>query len=209
MASAKAISWKLAAGLAAVLAAAHPALAEVIEIGGDGAVTRIIAPVVYTSEGVRPIAPPAVSRPGAVPAASVAQAISDAAAHQSIDAGLLEAVAWQESRFNHAAVSPKGAVGVMQIMPQTAIRLGVDRFDLRQNIDGGAAYLRQMIDRYSGDLSLGLAAYNAGPGAVDRYRGVPPFRETQVYVGSILSRLALRPTAISLPKLQQTLLIEP
>ena len=205
MAFAKARSWRLAAALTALLALAHPAYAEVLEIGGDGAVTHLTAPAVYTSEGVRPIAPQPPSRPAAAPAASVAQAISQAAADQAIDAGLLQAVAWQESHFNHAAISPKGAVGVMQVMPATALQLGIDRFDLRQNIEGGAAYLRQMLDRYSGDVSLSLAAYNAGPGAVDRYRGVPPFAETKAYVGAILSRLA-NPAAVSLP---QTALIEP
>jgi soluble lytic murein transglycosylase-like protein len=210
-APAKARTWKLAAGVAALLAGAHPAFSEVIEIGGDGAVTRINAPAIYSLEGVRPIAPRGFSpaAPAAAPRAEVAQAISQAAADQAINAGLLEAVAWQESHFNHAAVSPKGAVGVMQIMPQTALRLGVDRFDLRQNISGGAAYLRQMLDRYSGDVSLGLAAYNAGPGAVDRYGGVPPFRETRAYVGAILSGLAAPSAAFSLSPSQPPLLIEP
>ncbi len=208
----KAGTWKLAAVMAALLAGAHPAYSEVLEIGGDGAVIRINAPAVYSFDGARPILVPGSVHPvapQAAPRADVAQAISQAAADQAINAGLLTAVAWQESHFNHAAVSPKGAVGVMQIMPQTALQLGVDRFDLRQNISGGAAYLRQMLDRYSGDVSLGLAAYNAGPGAVDRYGGVPPFRETRAYVGTILARLASAPATLSLSSSQPPLLIEP
>lgn len=188
--------------------AAHAARAEVIEIGANGAVTRYGAPSVYTSEGVRPIAvaQTPVTRAGSVPAAAVHEAITFAAGRQMLNRDLLEAVAWRESGFRQSALSPKGAVGVMQIMPSTAMSLGVDRYDLHQNIEGGAAYLRMMLTRYSGDLSLALAAYNAGPGAVDRYRGVPPFRETQAYVSAIMGRLTQ--SAIK-PPLSSVLLIEP
>ena len=180
----------VAAGIA--LLAAHAVRAEVMEIGVNGAVTRYAGPAVYTSEGVRPImarAVPAV-RAVAAPAPAVHAAITAAARRQSLNRDLLEAVAWRESGFRQTALSPKGAVGVMQIMPATALGLGVDRYDLHQNIEGGAAYLRLMLNRYSGNLTMALAAYNAGPGAVDRYRGVPPFRETQAYVGAILGRLS-------------------
>ena len=180
----------VAAGIA--LLAAHAVRAEVMEIGVNGAVTRYAGPAVYTSEGVRPImarAVPAV-RAVAAPAPAVHAAITAAALRQSLNRDLLEAVAWRESGFRQTALSPKGAVGVMQIMPATALGLGVDRYDLHQNIEGGAAYLRLMLNRYSGNLTMALAAYNAGPGAVDRYRGVPPFRETQAYVGAILGRLS-------------------
>ena len=179
----------VAAGVAFL--AAPAVRAEVMEIGVNGAVTRYAGPAVYTSEGVRPImarAVPAV-RAVAAPAPAVHAAITAAARRQSLNRDLLEAVAWRESGFRQTALSPKGAVGVMQIMPATALGLGVDRYDLHQNIEGGAAYLRLMLDRYSGNLTMALAAYNAGPGAVDRYRGVPPFRETQAYVGAILGRL--------------------
>ena len=106
---------------------------------------------------------------------------------------LVEAVAWQESRYNQAAVSPKGAMGVMQLMPETARRLGVDAADLKSNIDGGVAYLGQMLDRFEGDLPRALAAYNAGPEAVQRYGGVPPYAETKAYVRAILGRLSAAP----------------
>lgn len=199
-------SATLAVSLA--LFAAHAVRAEVIEIGSNGAVTRYAGPAVHTSEGVRPImarSVPAV-RAVAAPAPAVHEAISVAARRQSLSRDLLEAVAWRESGFRQAALSSKGAVGVMQIMPATALGLGVDRYDLRQNIEGGAAYLRMMLNRYRGDTALALAAYNAGPGAVDRYRGVPPFAETQAYVGAILGRLAQRSAP---PVVASALLIEP
>ena len=108
-------------------------------------------------------------------------------------------MAWQESRLHQEAVSPKGARGVMQLMPQTAHDLGVNAASLDGNINGGAAYLAQMMQRFDGDIIKSLAAYNAGPEAVARYGGVPPYRETQDYVNAILGRLA---AAESLPEAQ-------
>lgn len=189
----------LTAAFVGVFAAADAARAEVIEIAPSGAVTRYAAPAVYTSEGVRPISTvrpvmpvAAYSRPYSAPSAVVHAAITNAAQRQLLSRDLLEAVAWRESGFRQTALSPKGAVGVMQIMPSTALSLGVDRYDVHQNIEGGAAYLRAMLNRYGGNVNLALAAYNAGPGAVDRYGGVPPFRETQAYVGAIVGRLTQR-----------------
>ena len=179
----------LAVAFAAVLCG--PALGDVIDIMPGGALTVYRAPAVYRTEGVSDIVP---ARPGtgavlvhaaAIPPGSVSSMIAVAAGRYAIDAGLLQRVAWQESRFHHDAVSPKGAVGVMQLMAATARDLGVDRYDPSQNILGGAAYLRQMLDRYAGNQSLALAAYNAGPGAVDRYRGIPPYAETQNYIRNI------------------------
>jgi soluble lytic murein transglycosylase-like protein len=118
--------------------------------------------------------------------AYLANAINDAGKTHGIDPRLLAAVARQESRFNPAAVSPVGACGIMQLMPATARFLGVSNvFDARQNVFGGARYLRTLLDTFHGDLNLTLAAYNAGPGAVQKYDGVPPFRETRNYVASI------------------------
>lgn len=102
--------------------------------------------------------------------------------------GLLDALIWQESRYNPMAVSPAGAVGLAQLMPGTASDLGVrNRYDPVANINGGARYLRQMLDKFGG-IQLALAAYNAGPTAVQRAKGIPRYRETQNYVKKVLAR---------------------
>ena len=104
-----------------------------------------------------------------------------------LDFGLLKAVIHAESAFNPNAISHKGARGLMQLMPGTAREVGVKNvFDPRQNIRGGARYLKWMMNRYDDDLKLSLAAYNAGPSAVDKMGGVPPYRETQRYVDRVL-----------------------
>lgn len=189
MASAQAILAATGAALAVSLMTG-PATAQVLSIGDDGAVTTYAGPAVYTSEGVTQIAPPSPSFQTRPAPEDVVRLIRESSARHALPSALVEAVAWQESRFNHAAVSPKGARGVMQLLPKTASDLGVDPADLRGNIDGGAAYLAQQLRRYGGDLRLALAAYNAGPGAVDRYGGVPPYLETQTYVRAIMARLA-------------------
>jgi soluble lytic murein transglycosylase-like protein len=182
-----------AAAVAVAGAVAGPCAAQVLEIGSDGAVTRYAGPAVYTDEGARSLIPQA---PVSAAPTEVAQAIDESAQRHAVSAPLIEAVAWQESRFHQAAVSPKGALGVMQLMPDTARRLGVDAADLKGNIDGGVAYLGQMLRRFEGDVPRALAAYNAGPEAVTRYGGVPPYAETRAYVQAILGRLA----TISVPK---------
>jgi soluble lytic murein transglycosylase-like protein len=147
-------------------------------------------PAVYRTEGVQSLVPQAPRAPVAAAPHEVAMAIQDSATRHAVNAPLVEAVAWQESRFHQQAVSPKGAVGVMQLMPATARSLGVDAADLHGNIDGGVTYLSLMLQRFEGDLPRALAAYNAGPEAVQRYGGVPPYAETKAYVRAILDRLA-------------------
>jgi len=112
--------------------------------------------------------------------------ISEAAQAYNVQPGLVKAVIAAESNFDHRAVSRRGAMGLMQLMPSTARELGVvEPFEPVPNILGGTRYLRQMLDRY-GDVSRALAAYNAGPTAVDQFRGIPPFRETRDYVARVL-----------------------
>jgi hypothetical protein len=112
-----------------------------------------------------------------------AQLIREAADRHRVDVGLVEAVVTAESAGNPRAVSRKGAQGLMQLMPQRSAQLGVrDPFDPRQNIEGGVRHLRDLLERYGGNLTLALAAYNAGVDAVRTYSGVPPYAETQEYV---------------------------
>ena len=113
--------------------------------------------------------------------------IEPAAAKYELDPNLVAAVIWAESSGDPKAVSTKGASGLMQLMPGTARDMEVsDVLDPSQNVNGGSRYLRAMLDRHDGDLSLALAAYNAGPEAVRKYGGIPPFGETQNYVGIVM-----------------------
>jgi soluble lytic murein transglycosylase-like protein len=117
--------------------------------------------------------------------------INAAAASNGIDPALLKGLVSQESGFNPSARSGAGAVGLTQLMPGTAASLGVTNpLDPVQSLQGGAKYLRQQLDRFGGDEKLALAAYNAGPGAVQKFGGVPPYRETQNYVTSVMSKAA-------------------
>ena len=112
----------------------------------------------------------------------------EAASRYGVPLNLVKAVAKAESDFNTNVVSKAGAIGVMQLMPGTARSLGVsDPYDARQNIMGGTKYLRENLDRFGGDVSLALAAYNAGPNSVQKYGGIPPYKETQNYVKKVIS----------------------
>jgi soluble lytic murein transglycosylase-like protein len=133
----------------------------------------------------------------AYPQASAAQVpgryapkIHELAARYDLSPSLLEALVWQESRWRENAVSPAGARGLAQLMPGTARYLGVNPHDPHANLEGGARYLREQLNRFGGDLEKALAAYNAGPGRVERAGGIPNIRETQAYVAAIIGRLA-------------------
>ena len=117
----------------------------------------------------------------------IEQSVKEAAAKYNLPSNLIKGVIEAESDFQVGEVSRAGAQGLMQLMPETAKDLGVkDPFDIDQNIDGGARYLRNMLDRFGGDLKLALAAYNSGPETVKRYNGIPPYKETTRYVEKVL-----------------------
>lgn len=123
-----------------------------------------------------------------IPSTQFNDIISETAFKYGIDEQLIHSIIKNESNYNSHARSSAGAEGLMQLMPQTARGLGVtDSYSPKQNIEGGTKYLSQMLKRYDGDLKLALAAYNAGPGNVDKYKGVPPFKETQNYVNKVMN----------------------
>ncbi len=164
-----------------------------------GAVVRPPAPTQADATAVRETlsgGPPPSAKGKTVPgggetAEQIERAIRAAAERHGLAPDLLRAVVRVESNFDPRAVSAKGAMGLMQLMPETARELGVSRpFDIHQNLNGGARYLRQMLDRFGGDLRLALAAYNAGPAAVERHEGEVPFAETRDYVRRVLRGFA-------------------
>ena len=149
-------------------------------------------PMVGTTAGMRQPAR-RFSQPTVAPR-ELRQKISEHALARDLDPKLVEAVIRVESAFNARAVSNKGAMGLMQLMPGTATDLGVENaFDVEENLRGGTAYLRSLLDRFSGDVTLALAGYNAGPGAVEKYQGVPPYRETTDYVRRVLAAYGKTP----------------
>jgi soluble lytic murein transglycosylase-like protein len=190
---------------ALILAAPGQARADVMQIGEAGyswiagGPADTDAALVASAEA--PEAPPAVidaslhplSVTDALDAAGPSRwraRVAELAAKYDISPTLLEAVVWQESRWNERAVSPAGARGLAQLMPGTARQMGVDPDDPLANLEGGARYLRMQLDAFGGDIEKALAAYNAGPMRVQRAGGIPRIRETQAYVAAIMARLA-------------------
>ena len=165
---------------APLMFASLPARAQVIEIDDEGTSHT------YDARHQPTLFAPAKNR------FDLEVSLTRAARQYQVDPGLLRAVAWQESRGNRSAVSPKGALGIMQLMPGTAALLGVDPRDPEANIRGGAAYLSRQLAAF-GSVPLALAAYNAGPGAVQKYGGIPPYAETRGYVATIMRRLSTVP----------------
>ena len=183
------------------------AQADVLEIGEQGSRWVAGGPVAVELPGAPAAAAAAATELAAdyaVPAAAMADPVRHAAgvparysakvhelaARFDLSPALIEALVWQESRWRENAVSHAGARGLAQLMPGTARYLGVDPDDPFANLEGGARYLREQLDRFDGDLERALAAYNAGPGRVERAGGIPRIRETQNYVTAILGRLA-------------------
>jgi soluble lytic murein transglycosylase-like protein len=193
----RALGWTL---LASALVMTAPVRADVLEIGNDGAAWIVGGPARITEQPAiaeTVSAAPSASQSLAVTVPTVTAGpvawnvrIAQLAAKYDLSPALLEAVVWQESRWRHDAVSPAGARGLAQLMPETARELGVNPDDPHANLEGGARYLRQQLDTFGGNLEKALAAYNAGPGRVRQADGVPQIRETQQYVAAILSRLA-------------------
>ncbi|MFP5371231.1 MAG: lytic transglycosylase domain-containing protein [Actinomycetes bacterium] len=162
-----------------MVAAPQPGESVKVQDVGNPAVIRRVLPA-----QAPPTAPAAGSALAGVPYSDL---FSRAASRHGVDSSLLAAVAAQESNFNASAVSPAGAQGLMQFMPATAKGLGVDPLDPASAIDGAAKYLSGLTKQF-GSTDLALAAYNAGPGTVSRYGGIPPYPETQKYVRSVLTK---------------------
>ncbi|MFW2350976.1 lytic transglycosylase domain-containing protein [Qipengyuania sp.] len=197
----------LTTGLSCAALTAFPVKADVMEIDVDGArwvagggtalaaAPTDLAPVEPYAEVPPEIFVPdvAVADPDSharlVPEGYKAK-VAELAARFDLSPTLIEALVWQESRWRANAVSPVGARGLAQLMPGTARDLGVDPDDPFANLEGGARYLREQLDRFDGDLEKALAAYNAGPGRVLQAGGVPRIRETQTYVAAIMGRLS-------------------
>lgn len=191
----------------ALVCASAPARADVMEIGPHGAqwisgALAITEPVPDSAtEGADAVelsadlvipahaVADAARQAGVVPALYAAK-VSELARRFDLSPTLIEALVWQESRWRPGAVSPVGARGLAQLMPGTARYLGVDANDPFANLEGGARYLREQLDRFDGDIEKALAAYNAGPGRVIAAGGIPRIRETQGYVASIMGRLS-------------------
>jgi soluble lytic murein transglycosylase-like protein len=181
------------------------ASADVLEIGADGSSRWVAGPGAVaqsqpTGETLVEVPPEAVavadgavmlsaSYQQAIPAAYAAK-VAELAVRFDLSPALIEALVWQESRWQQRAVSPVGARGLAQLMPGTAQDLGVNPDDPFANLEGGARYLREQLDRFDGDVEKALAAYNAGPGRVAAAGGIPRIRETQSYVTAVMGRLS-------------------
>jgi hypothetical protein len=154
--------------------------------------SAVVAPHVVAPKVITPGAPPAppAAHPKPDPSATVNELVASIARKHAIEPSLVDSVIRVESNYNPNAVSPKGAMGLMQLIPSTARRFGVNNtFHPEQNIEGGVKYLKYLMELYGGDERLALAAYNAGEGAVARYKGIPPYPETQNYVFQVGKKL--------------------
>jgi hypothetical protein len=168
----------------------HETEGSIVRLYANGGVTEIPAPQISGFEADE-VAPPAPQPVLQVP--STEDLIADAAKRNGLPVEFVKSVVAAESAFRTDAVSPKGAIGLMQLMPSTAREYGAEPTDPRQNVEAGTQYLRDLLLKYQHDdhqVQRALAAYNAGPGTVDRYHGVPPYRETIDYITRVLRKYA-------------------
>jgi soluble lytic murein transglycosylase-like protein len=169
----------------AEITGAPPAGADAAPGGFSAALAQALAPPPATPAGGG-----TAPAPAPVPPAQIEQLVQQNADIWQVDPALIKSVIANESSFDANATSPVGAQGLMQLMPETAASLGVrNPYDPAQNVAGGTRYLRSLLDRFNGDTRLAVAAYNAGPGAVEKYGDVPPYAETQNYVQNVLGSL--------------------
>jgi soluble lytic murein transglycosylase-like protein len=175
----------------------HAADGSVIRLQTSQGVIEIQASTVAAFEKEEYTAPvaapsvPAAPQPTLQPELTPQQLITQAAVHAGLPPAIVHSIARAESGYREDAVSPKGAIGLMQLMPKTAADLEADPHDPAQNADAGARYLRDLLQKYENDphqVSKAVAAYNAGPAAVDKYHGIPPYRETIQYVNRVLKQ---------------------
>jgi|SRR5581483_1470999 len=161
-----------------------------LDVNGSGFVDVPTQDIVSFERDTSPPQPEASAQPAPTPAfhaKNIAEVVGPASEKHLIDPALINSVIRAESGFNPHAVSPKGAQGLMQLMPGTAAKLGVrNAFEPAANVEGGTAYLRQLLEQYNWDMAKALAAYNAGPQRVQQYGGVPPYRETHAYVARVI-----------------------
>lgn len=180
-----------------ILAERHERIGDTVRLytAGGGMLEVPASQVIQFETVVRAEEPPKAIPPASEPLPApktVSELVDDFAGRNGLPASLIHSVIAAESNYDATAISPKGAVGLMQLMPGTAAELEVaDSTSPEQNIRGGTSYLKLMLDRYHGSpdqIALALAAYNAGPGAVDRHNGVPPYSETRLFVRKVLRR---------------------
>ena len=170
------------------------AVGDIVRVTTEQGVIEVSGRDIAAFEMEDDIPPPAAVevQPAPAPVANEpvnpTELVTRAAKRHGLPPALLHSVAAVESGYSQAAISHKGAIGIMQLMPGTAASLNADPYVAEQNVDAGARHLRDLLTKYEGGLYRALAAYNAGAGAVDRYNGIPPYRETQLYVDRVYQR---------------------
>jgi soluble lytic murein transglycosylase-like protein len=178
----------------------HEIVGDTVRLYSSGGFTEVPRSAVseFQPEAAAPAVPAAAASTGSDSPVDPKQLVEDAAKRYGLPAKLLHSLARAESAYQQDAVSSKGAIGIMQLMPDTARLLGADPMNAEQNVDAGTRYLADLLRKYAADdyqVRKALAAYNAGPGAVERYKGVPPYRETIAYVERIIKQAGLRKAA--------------